>query len=842
MAQSLDDVVRQMAAVGIEVPHNVDLNKAFARYIRWRPSTKDKKKSAWARLFEYVSPKSGKRYITGVFGVRGDKWDVEASQSDWSPAERAAELEARKAAEKAAEADRAKDAEAAAAKAQGMWKRALERDGHPYLERKKVGAYGTRVGFNQRLLVPLRDLEGTIHGLQYISAEGEKLFGTGTVKAGRFHQLADVQADLPICFGEGYATCASALMATGWSAVACFDAGNLEPVVASWRKLYPEHKFVILGDDDRHLLLRLSDRLAKLGIQATPAVLAKDLVQEWHVPEGPHVQLKVGWSKDGNDVMRLEGSLTVDGQVQLVKIENAGRAAATAVAKRHKAHLALPVFADTAHPGTDWNDLHVGEGLDVVRAQLLAAAEVAPPEKKRANGAPQGGGKKKGLPGSEDKFEAFLQRYTLIYGTTTVWDAELRQIIKLESLKAATRGMVDWWLDQVDRRKMVPQDRVVFDPTGRREPPDYVNLFDGLPMQPDRTKSCARIVAHLYNLCQEDDRLFHWVACWLALPLQRVGAKMRTALVLHGRMEGTGKSLMMDIMRRIYGRYAKSITQLQLQSEFTGWMSGMLLCVAEEVVSAADRKHHKGLLQNLITNPVVQINEKNMPVREEESYANFVFLSNDQIPMLLNPTDRRYTVINVETVHPPEYFEAIRAEIDAGGVEAFYGWLLDYDLDGFNEFTRPYENRDRVHLITLGMTPDQRFLEYWRTGLAGVPFTACTARDLYMAFKAWCKVNGERFIANATQFGRTAAAELERLGAKPKKKARVNCWSEKQIEDGDWAGTTVSYQGIVYFTPPGPPKDDGTPDEECTGLVLDGQVRKFQEQLHELVRSARRSL
>lgn len=839
MAQSLDDVVRQMAAVGIEVPPSVDLNTAFSRYIRWRPSTKDKKKSAWARLFEYVSPKSGKRYITGVFGVRGDKWDVEASQSDWSPAERAAELEARKAAEKAAEADRAKDAATAAAKAQGMWKRAQERDGHPYLQRKKVGAFGTRVGFNDRLLVPLRDLEGALHGLQYISPEGEKVFGTGTVKAGRFHQLADVQADLPICFGEGYATCASAHMATGWPAVACFDAGNLELVVAAWRKLYPEHKFVILADDDRHLLQRLSERLAKLGIQATPADLAKDLVQEWQVPDGPHVQLKVGWSKDANDVMRLEGSLNVDGQAQLVKIENAGRAAATAVAKRHKAHLALPAFADAAALGTDWNDLHVSEGLPVVRAQLLAAAEVAPPEKKRANGAPQGG-KKKGPPGGDDKFEAFLQRYTLIYGTTTVWDDEAEAVIRIDGLKAASRGLVDWWLDQTDRRKMVSQDRVVFDPTGECQAPEYVNLFKGLRMQPAPDKSCAKIVAHLYSLCQEDDQLFHWVACWLALPLQRLGTKMRTALILHGRMEGTGKSLMMDIMRAIYGRYAKSITQLQLQSEYTGWMSALMFCVAEEVVSAADRKHHKGLLQNMVTNATVQISEKYMPLREERNFANFVFLSNDQIPMLLNPTDRRYTVINVERVHPPEYFHAIREEMDAGGVEAFYAWLLAYDTTGFNEFTRPFENKDRLRLITLGMTPDQRFFEYWQTGLAGVPYCPCTARDLYTAFKAWCKVNGERFVANATAFGRTVSGELERLGARAKKKMRLNCWSEKQIEEGDWQGMTTSYQGIVYFTPPaeGQAQVDVTSEE---GRV-DRDVCRFQEALHDLVRSARRAL
>ena len=862
MANSLDDVIEQIQRAGFDVPPRCDLSKAFAGYYRWRPSCELKvKKSAWARLFEYRT-NDGRTFITGAFGWRGDTWQVEASSKEWSPAERAAWVEAKKAAQKAEDEARAKDGETAAEKARRIWEQKCRAEGSsPYLDRKKVRAFGVRFMFQGTVAVPLQDLEGKIHGLQYISADGGKKFGSGTLKEGRFHLLGDIAADKPLAFAEGYATAATVHMATGWPVVMCFDAGNIEPVVAQWRKLYPDLQFVIAADDDRHVLQRLCERLGKVGVSVTVENFAPSAgglrPMTWELPDERKVELQAGVSNDSNGVARVEGSITVDGQAQMLRLENAGKAKAVACAKKHKAVVLLPRFPDRNFPGTDWNDLHLLEGLDACGEQLRHGLESGGylSAKNRADGGPQGGGGKgrgKGKgpreddPRDADKFKAFLERYTLIYGTTTVWDAELREIIKLESLKAASRGLVDWWLDQTERRKMVPQSKVVFDPTGECQAPEYVNLFDQLPLEPDPSKTCEKIVAHLFNLCQENDALFHWVCCWLALPLQRLGTKMRTALVLHGRMEGTGKSLMMDIMRKIYGRYARSITQLQLQSEFTGWMSSMLFCVAEEVVSAADRKHHKGLLQNMVTNPVVQINEKNMPVREERSFANFAFLSNDQIPMLLNPTDRRYTVINVETVHPPEYFEAIRREMEAGGVEAFYAWLLAYDVGDFNEFTRPYENRDRLHLITLGMNPDQRFFEFWRTGLAEVPFTHCTAKDLYSAFKAWCKCNGERFIANNTAFGRTVSAELERMGARKKRSLRVDCWSEKNIEDGDWKGTTTSRQGIVYFVPEqaqeGQPPPSGDDSGESLGRRIAPEVRRFQEALHELVRSARRSL
>lgn len=848
MANSLDDVIDQMRAVGLSAPQ--DLAKALDGYHRWRPDDERKsKKSAWARLFQWQSPSSSRVYITGVFGWRGDQWNVEASTRDWSPEDRAAEQEARKAAEKAAKADRERDAELAAAKAARMWDKGRAADQgplHPYLERKKVGAFDLRTGFGNKLMIPLKDVTGKLHGLQYISPEGEKIFGTGTAKEGKFHLVGQVSDGVPIGFAEGYATAATGHMATGWPVVTCFDAGNLASVVAAWRKLYPEHQFVLLADDDRQLLQRLSERLAKLGINASTDEL-KDLTEphEWELPDRK-VVLKAGWAKDAEGVQAIHGHIVDSGMPRLLKLENAGRSRATAAARKNKGVLALPKFKDHASPGTDWNDLHLAEGLQVVREQILAALQAPEGEKTRATDAPQGGGKK----GEPPKDMGFLDRFTLIYGTTTVWDEEERAIIRLESMKAAFGKTVDWWLGSAERR-MVSQQNVVFDPTGNiAKPGTHVNLFDRLPVDPDAPGQCDLIIRHLYNVCGEDDKLMHWVTCWLALPLQRPGTKMRTSLIIHGRMEGTGKSLLMDIMRRIYGRYSRSITQTQLQSEFNGWQSGMLFCVAEEVVSASERKNLKNLIQNMITNEVIQVNEKNMPVREEASYANFVFLSNEQLPMLLNETDRRYTVIQVERRHEPGYFKAIGDEMDNGGVSAFYRWLMAYDVGDFNQYTLPFETKARMSLITLGMSPDQRFLLFWQKGLAGVPYVTAPARDLYTAFRCWCRINGERFIASSTQFGKTASEFLERQNAPPKRTKRFDAYLPGQIDKDDMS-MTHSQQGVVYFVPAPPPKpseSDGSSQEPekaqedpMQADVYNRKIKQFQAQLAKLIDQARRA-
>jgi putative DNA primase/helicase len=126
--------------------------------------------------------------------------------------------------------------------------------------------------------------------------------------------------------GEGYATCASVRMATQWSAVIAYDAGNLLEVARALVRRYPGVRLVLLADDDH----------------ATPG--------------------------------------------------NPGVSKATAAAKVVRGQVAVPRFASSAPDrGTDWNDLHVAEGLEQVRDQLLALRaeweQAAPPAQPRPAGA-----------------------------------------------------------------------------------------------------------------------------------------------------------------------------------------------------------------------------------------------------------------------------------------------------------------------------------------------------------------------------------------------------------------------------------------------------------------------
>jgi putative DNA primase/helicase len=125
---------------------------------------------------------------------------------------------------------------------------------HLYLTRKGVDAHGLRV-FKGVLVVPVRDLAGQLHSLQFISAGGVKRF----LKGGRIQGLCGWIGEPPdptgydaltICVAEGFATGGSVHQASGHAVAIAFHAGNLAPAALAVRARYPRARIIVCADDD----------------------------------------------------------------------------------------------------------------------------------------------------------------------------------------------------------------------------------------------------------------------------------------------------------------------------------------------------------------------------------------------------------------------------------------------------------------------------------------------------------------------------------------------------------------------------------------------------------------
>ncbi|WP_298613640.1 toprim domain-containing protein [uncultured Thiothrix sp.] len=125
---------------------------------------------------------------------------------------------------------------------------------HPYLVRKQCGAYGIKQS-GQQLLIPVCDLEGDLHGLQFIDPNGGKKFLSGTAKRGHFCLIGSSLTHFKgVYLCEGYATGASLFEAYQQPVLVAFDAGNLLPVAQAYKKRYPYQSLTVCADNDRKTL------------------------------------------------------------------------------------------------------------------------------------------------------------------------------------------------------------------------------------------------------------------------------------------------------------------------------------------------------------------------------------------------------------------------------------------------------------------------------------------------------------------------------------------------------------------------------------------------------------
>lgn len=244
----LESLRSEMAQAGIPFTGQFIGDDKIHRY----KTAGDREENCWYSIHQFPT------LMVAVFGCWKRnlqvKWTSKSrkdlSREDWNAAGQAW---------RDMEAKRAEEERKAQEKARGrcaQWLRVFPRpDGHLYLAAKGVEAHGPLYQSDEELTrdwlaLPLQDIDGTVHSMQFIAEDGTKRFVSGGRVAGCYYPLAEVPGG-PLLVCEGYATGASLFEATGWSVVCAMNCGNLLAVVQSLRKKYPARTIVLCADNDQ---------------------------------------------------------------------------------------------------------------------------------------------------------------------------------------------------------------------------------------------------------------------------------------------------------------------------------------------------------------------------------------------------------------------------------------------------------------------------------------------------------------------------------------------------------------------------------------------------------------
>lgn len=345
---------------------------------------------------------------------------------------------------RAREADEAtKAGQAAAAEhAAEILAQAVPADGHPYLRRKGVPAEGVLQvrgsvlrGYDEfygetgrsairedqwYLIVPMRNMAGQLRAVQAISEDGAiKSFMRGAQKKGTMAVLGAPSFDAlcasatsgspcapAVGFVEGFATGASFRQPTGLPVIVCFDAGNLEAVVAEAAGKLPAALVPVIGvDNDQFFVERALGFLAEhVGVNPNSQrgsvvevlsggsnsrlVSLGDAVAdgEWHQAPRGRYRMSVEREPDSTEVRQIALEAHQEGAARPYRMTfnnrglEAGRVAIRAFGggrskggepTASRAVVLVPEFKDFNRRPTDWNDLATIEGHYAVARQVL---------------------------------------------------------------------------------------------------------------------------------------------------------------------------------------------------------------------------------------------------------------------------------------------------------------------------------------------------------------------------------------------------------------------------------------------------------------------------------------
>jgi putative DNA primase/helicase len=240
-----DQFREAMLSAGVQPPDEIILDGQLRRF---RTDPKKHDRSGW-----YVGHADG--ICTMIWGDwrQGIEQIIKATiNRPYTVADEMAHVARVAAAKAARDLERKKQNEAAASTVDKIWSEgASASPEHPYLKRKGIQPHGAKITGDGRLMVPLFDSDGVLASLQYIDAEGGKLYHPGGSVGGKFCIIGTLDVPGVLYVAEGFATAATIHEVSGRPVIVAYSASNLVPVTGTLREIHGQAQdIVIVADND----------------------------------------------------------------------------------------------------------------------------------------------------------------------------------------------------------------------------------------------------------------------------------------------------------------------------------------------------------------------------------------------------------------------------------------------------------------------------------------------------------------------------------------------------------------------------------------------------------------
>lgn len=241
-------------------------------------------------------------------------------------------------------------------------------------------------------------------------------------------------------------------------------------------------------------------------------------------------------------------------------------------------------------------------------------------------------------------------------------------------------NLAQWWMSHKKRRTYK---KIQFRPGG--DTPGVYNMWRGFAVDAV-PGDCSLFLDHVRdNVCSGNAAHYDYVLKWMARAVQYPGKPGYSAIVMKGK-QGTGKSFFAGQLGRVFGHHYMCVSNARhLTGNFNGHLEDCVLLFADEAFYAGS-KSGASTLKTLISEDAMPVERKGYEVSLSRNCLHMIIASNADWVVPADADDRRFLMLEVSDAHAKdnEYFGRIRAQMDAGGVEALLHYLLSVDLREFD--------------------------------------------------------------------------------------------------------------------------------------------------------------
>lgn len=317
-------------------------------------------------------------------------------------------------------------------------------------------------------------------------------------------------------------------------------------------------------------------------------------------------------------------------------------------------------------------------------------------------------------------------------------------------------------------------------------PAGVYNLWRGFGCEPRPNAVIADVRPALVHLkqviCSGNDEQFKYALAWLAFAVQHPGKQAEVAIVLQGDL-GTGKGTLLKWFRELFGSHGMLIQHPRhLTGNFNAHLQTCLALGVDEAFFVGD-KAGNGVLKSLITEDQITVEKKGIDVFSIRNRLKIIMATNADHAVLAGGAERRYFVLRVSDVKKQDhdYFGMLDSWWNNGGKEALLGYLLEYDLTGFN--IRKVPNTAALEQQKLQSLPP---IDAWLYERLCEPdwVTERVKESVMAAISAYAKDHGSRWdrVSNES-VGKKLA---DRVGAKSSRQAsgsRLYIWVFPELSE-----------------------------------------------------------